>query len=258
MHQVEIYQERRVNPGKPDMVLLHGWGMTGQAWSDFADALAAHFSLTIIDLPGLGRSQDFPQPYTMKAVIAALAGIVPQEAIWLGWSMGGQIAIAFADAYPNRVQKLVTIASNPCFVQGEDWLCAMDEETHQAFEASLEQNQKKTLSRFIMLQTQGAELGRETLKFLKGLLADTDHTAAVESLALLREDMRPALQGLNIPVLQLFGEKDLLVPQSAAEKCQLLSKGPVHIYAGAGHLPFFSHKDKVVADILAFVQESQH
>ena len=250
---MSLYCEYRENPGKPELVLLHGWGMSSDVWGEFADHLAKSFSLTLIDLPGLGRSTDSPNPYTTEAVIQSLLPIVPEKASWLGWSMGGQIAISFAASYPEKIEKLITVASNPCFVQRADWNCAMEEGTHQQFEQSLAVNIPKTLTRFAMLQTQGADLGRETLKMLKMILAGVQHQAPVESLGLLREDVRQELSGLNIPVLQLFGEKDLLVPQAAAAECAMLTGKPSIIYSGAGHLPFFSHMGDVLDDVTAFL-----
>ena len=250
---MSLYFEYRENPGKPELVLLHGWGMGSDVWGEFADHLAKSFSLTLIDLPGLGRSTDFPSPYTTEAVIQSLLPIVPEKASWLGWSMGGQIAISFGARYPEKIEKLITVASNPCFVQRADWSCAMEEVTHQQFEQSLTVNIPKTLTRFAMLQTQGADLGRETLKMLKTLLAGIQHQAPVESLGLLREDVRYALSGLKVPVLQLFGEKDLLVPQAAAAQCAKLTGKSSIIYSGAGHLPFFSHMDEVLDDVTAFL-----
>ncbi|WP_292959338.1 hypothetical protein, partial [Neptuniibacter sp. UBA6509] len=135
------------------------------------------------------------------------------------------------------------------------WSCAVEESVHQQFEASLDANIVKTLQRFIMLQTQGAELGRETLKFLKAILKELDHAAPIESLGLLRGDARASLSQLTMPVFQLFGEKDNLVPLEAAEACQQLSKGGVKVYSGAGHLPFYSHQTEVIADVVSFLQE---
>ncbi|WP_286239800.1 alpha/beta fold hydrolase [Neptuniibacter halophilus] len=252
---MSLYHERRENPGKPELVLLHGWGMNSQVWGDFADCLASAFSLTLIDLPGLGRSYDFPQPYTCEAVLSLLAEVAPEQASWLGWSMGGQLALAFAERYPQRVEKLVTIASNPCFVQRPDWSCAMPEATHAEFEAGLEANLSKTLNRFVMLQTQGAEAGRETLKFLKQLLRETEPSAPIESLGLLRDDLRPLLGRLKHPILQVFGDQDLLVPVAAAEACEALSGQPVIVYPGAGHLPFYSHREQLCADLTGFLRE---
>ena len=249
---MSLWSERRDNPGKPELVMLHSWGMSSAVWGAFADALSEHFSLILIDLPGLGNSKDFPEPYTTDAVVELLRVNTPDQAIWLGWSMGGQIATAFSDRYPEKVSKLITIASNPCFVERDDWLSAMAEETHAQFEQSLEANAAKTLIRFCMLQTQGAEKGKDTLKMLKALLADTDHAAPNESLSPLREDVRPRLARIEQPLLQLFGEKDLLVPAEAAVACEQITGQKTHTYSGAGHLPFISHQQEVLDDILAF------
>ena len=253
---MSLYIERVENVGKPELVLLHGWGMSSQVWGAFAEALSSSFSLTLIDLPGLGRSTSFPVPYTADAVVEMLRDQTPERAAWLGWSMGGQIAIGFASKYPGRVTCLMTLASNPCFVQRSDWPYGMDEETHQQFEQSLEANVSKTLQRFIMLQTQGAEAGRDTLKSLKLILKNLDHAAPRESLQLLRDDLRHQLANLTMPVMQLFGEKDLIVPCAVAEACAVLSGGTIKVYEGAGHLPFYSHQSEVVKDVVEFVQGS--
>ncbi|WP_067867687.1 pimeloyl-ACP methyl ester esterase BioH [Neptuniibacter marinus] len=253
---MSLYVERYENNGKPELVLLHGWGMDSQVWGAFAEQLSSSFSLTLIDLPGLGRSTAFPEPYTADAVVELLGEHAPKAAAWLGWSMGGQLAIEFAARYPERVTCLITVASSPCFVQRSDWSCAMDEETHGQFEQALEVNVSKTLQRFIMLQTQGAEAGRDTLKSLKLILKNLDHTGARESLQLLRDDVRDQLSNLSMPIMQLFGEKDLLVPSEAAQACERLSKGLIKVYEGAGHLPFYSHQAEVAADVTQFVQES--
>ena len=249
---MSLWHEYRENTGKPELVLLHGWGMNSAVWGSFADALSEYFSITLIDLPGLGKSKEFPEPYTTDAVVDLLPEITPEKAIWLGWSMGGQIATAFAARFPERVSKLITVASNPCFVEREDWISAMPEDIHSQFEQSLDSNPDKTLIRFSMLQTQGAEKGKDILKMLKALLADTDHAAPNESLSPLREDVREQLASLSIPVLQLFGEKDLLVPASAAVGCEKLTGQKTITYTGAGHLPFISHQTEVLDDILAF------
>lgn len=253
---MSLYVERIENPGKLEVVLVHGWGMNSTIWQGVAEKLSGDFSLTMIDLPGLGRSESFPQPYTSDAVVELLALHAPERAIWLGWSMGGQLAIQYAGRFPERVSKLITVASSPCFVQKEDWSSAMDEITHTAFEASLECDVSKTLSRFAMLQTQGAESARETLKLLKAALKVAEPSAPVASLGLLREDVRPLLKALSIPVLQVFGEKDLLVPVEAAVSCEALTGSHSLVYSGAGHLPFISHEAQFVNDVTQFIQES--
>lgn len=252
---MSLYVKHVGHPQNPELVLLHGWGMSSDIWLELAERLTEHFHLTLVDLPGLGRSQNVPEPYTSTAVVELLAEVVPASAAWLGWSMGGQIATAFAQRFPERVQKLVLVASNPCFVARDDWSAAMAENTHQAFEDGLAIAEAKTLTRFLMLQTQGGAEAKPILKKLKMLQAENQHTAALQSLSILREDMRAALAGLSCPVLQLFGEKDNLVPVAAAEACAALTGQSVKIYPEAGHLPFISHQAEFLQDLMAFLSK---
>lgn len=252
----EPYFEQHGDSAKPALVLLHGWGMNAEVWREHLPALSEHFHLTLIDLPGLGRSPADPEQYSSAAVIEQLLSVAPPRAIWLGWSLGGQLALALAASHPERVQALVMVASNPCFVQRDDWACAMAQETYQGFAGALAVSAEKTLTRFIMLQTQGAEAGRDTLKQLKQVLKVTPEPAALEaSLRLLERDERAALANIRVPVLMQLGDKDLLVPVNVAEGCRALNPAlTVQVYEGAGHLPFCSHPQQWLNDLCRFAE----
>ncbi|MGB0468300.1 MAG: alpha/beta fold hydrolase [Pontibacterium sp.] len=253
---MNVYKEQRGNPDKPALVLLHGWGMNSCVWNSVLPLLEAHFYLTLIDLPGLGQSVSCPEPYNSQTVVDTLLEAAPERAAWLGWSLGGQLAIRAAALAPERVDKLITVASSPCFVQRENWPCAMAAETYQSFAGALIENPDKTLTRFAMLQTQGAEAGRPVLKQLKSLLKESSPpTALPESLGLLEDDERALLAQVKQPVWMSFGEKDLLVPGAAAQACQLINAAVyTRIYTGAGHLPFLSHAEQWVSDLRYFME----
>jgi len=254
---VKLHYEQYGNPQHPALVLLHGWGMNSQVWQSLIEPLSQHYHLTLIDLPGLGASQAYPEPYTTEAVIESLLENAPQKASWIGWSLGGQLALALAAQAPERVEKVVTLASNPCFVQRDGWTEAMSGETYQGFAEALEVNATKTLSRFIMLQVQGAEEARPSLKQLKAVLAAQQEpaTALAQSLALLQQDERLSLAQLPQPLLMLFGAEDQLVPATAADACKAIRpETEVRVYAGAGHVPFLSHPDVLLADLFDFLQ----
>ncbi|MDI3322788.1 pimeloyl-ACP methyl ester esterase BioH [Pontibacterium granulatum] len=250
---IQLYTEQHGNPANPALVMLHGWGMNSSIWLNVLPALEEHFSITLIDLPGLGQSPALDR-LTFDAAVDALLAAAPKRAHWLGWSLGGQLAVAAAAKAPGRVSALVMVASNPCFVARDDWVSAMDTETYQGFKGSLADNPAKTLTRFIMLQTQGAEAGRDSLKMLKQLLKEDRPSALAPALTLLETDARDALVELEIPVLLQFGEKDLLVPVSAVEGCAALNaEAKTAVYEGAGHLPFISHTSRWCDDVIAFL-----
>lgn len=253
---IQLYTEQRGNPEKPTLVMLHGWGMNSSIWQSVLPTLEEHFSITLIDLPGLGQSPAL-ENFTFDAAVDALLAAAPERAYWLGWSLGGQLAVAAAAKAPGRVSALVMVGSNPCFVARDDWACAMDTETYQGFKGALAENPAKTLTRFIMLQTQGAEEGRETLKLLKQLVKEDRPSALVPALALLEADARNALTELKIPVLLQLGEKDLLVPVNALKGCvELNAAAKTAVYEGAGHLPFISHTERWCDEVIEFLSEA--
>ena len=91
-----------VGSGQPSLLLLHGWGLNGAIWDGVRDALAAHFTLHIVDLPGHGLSRDVPLT-TIDAAADLLAAALPNPSHVMGWSIGGQFALTLAKRHPTLV-----------------------------------------------------------------------------------------------------------------------------------------------------------
>lgn len=88
----------------PDLVLMHGWSMHSAVWHDLATSLAEKFTLHLVDLPGHGQSDWQQGDLDLENIIENLAEQVPEQAFYMGWSLGGLISIAFAKQYPLRVK----------------------------------------------------------------------------------------------------------------------------------------------------------
>lgn len=250
-----LHSETRGQPTKPALVLLHGWGMSADVWHTWLPQLEVHYHITLIDLPGLGRSVLEPEQVNFTHLTALLAQAIPDNALLLGWSLGGQVAVELAACYPEKARALVLVASNPCFVQREDWPCAMSANVYDMFVSALRKTPEKILQRFIALQVQGAEQSKATLKQLKTVVTASSPSALLETLLLLQEDSRPALASVTCPVLSVLGEADALVPEAlqAHWQAQFPSHTVVKI-AGAGHVPFISHPDPLTEFLNRFVE----
>ena len=105
--------------GDTHLVLIHGWAMHGGVFEPLVDALEHRCTLHVVDLPGHGRSRESALPLEPAACARAIAEATP-PAIWLGWSMGGLIALTGALEQAASVRALAMLSSSPCFVRGPD------------------------------------------------------------------------------------------------------------------------------------------
>lgn len=241
----------------PDLVMLHGWGLHGGLFRPVIEPLAKRFRLHLVDLPGHGRSSMVDGAYTLSAIAEVIAKQLPQNAHWLGWSLGGRVALQAA-ADGAAINKLILVGNNPCFIQKEGWPHAMPEGELIQFADSLKKDYKQTLLRFIAVQSRCSERGREELRELRSELFDhgePDPMALAGGLEILRSaDLRSLLPGIKQPTLILHGDRDTLAPLPAAEfSAAQLPQCELKIIQGAGHAPFISHPDQFIAALEEFI-----
>jgi 2-succinyl-6-hydroxy-2,4-cyclohexadiene-1-carboxylate synthase len=110
----------RGRPDLPPALLLHGFTGSAEAWGEaILGGLDAHARILAMDLPGHGASPAPPGSggWGMEEVLTALletldrAGVA--QADWIGYSMGGRIALGAAVLHPERVRRLVLESARP-------------------------------------------------------------------------------------------------------------------------------------------------
>lgn len=240
----------------PDIVLLHGWGLAAAVWEDTAQALAQHFRVTLIDLPGYGQSP-VTDDYSLPALARQVAQVAPSPALWVGWSLGGMVAMQLAIQQPHAVCALVLAASTARFVQGADWPHAVEAHVLDTFALDLALNYRRTVQRFLALQARGSERGLAVIRRLSARLPAHGEPAVVAlqaGLGILRNaDLRAQLKDINCPTLLIAGEHDTLIPLDAAKALVVMfQQGRLHTMQGAGHALFLSHAQEFVQLICEF------
>ncbi len=242
----------------PDLVLLHGWGLHGGIFRSVVPLLTPRYRLHLVDLPGHGRSALPAEGYTLNNVARSVAAAVPPEATWLGWSLGGRIALAAA-AQGASIARLILVGANPCFTQRAGWPHGMPEAEFEQFAASVRDNWEQTLQRFLAIQARGSERAREELRALRQDLfahGQPQPAALAGGLTILRDaDLRSVLSTIKQPTLVLHGARDTLAPLPAAEyTASHLPRGQLCVIDNAGHAPFLSHPDAFLAALEAFLR----
>ena len=243
-----------------DIVLLHGWGFNSAVWHKVADELAENFRVTLIDLPGFGRSVDEKIAYDINALVDLLVKVIPQNSILLGWSMGGLIAQAIALKYPLYLNKLILLSSNAQFMVSESWPNAMKASVLEGFIEDLVGNFKKTLQVFLMLQAQGGDNARDVIRELKAKLfafGDPDEDALRGGLLLLKNtSFVSQLENFKLPVYLMYGRLDTMVPLVAAKTmAEKISQSKLHVFESSAHAPFISHHDEFMKVLKGYILE---
>ncbi|MGN6376823.1 MAG: alpha/beta fold hydrolase [Sphingomonas sp.] len=101
----------RVGGTGPAVLLIHGYGDTGDMWIPLATALMRDHRVIVPDLRGFGLSAVATDGFTKKNQAEDMAGVLDQLGVTqtdvVGHDIGNMVAFAFAEAHPNRTTRLV-------------------------------------------------------------------------------------------------------------------------------------------------------
>ncbi len=243
----------------PNLVLLHGWGTHGGIFELIAPELSQHFTVTLVDLPGFGRSPLPNDEYTLELLTEQVKSIFPDKAHLLGWSLGGLVATHLASQIPERVESLITVGSSPQFLESNDWPFAMKTSVMENFVSLLIEDYETTLIRFLLIQTLGSPSQKQDIALLKDtvfLHGKPAPRALKGGLEILQDNnLRTSLANLKIPLLRVYGRLDSLVPYKAIQEIDKIHpESETHTFDKASHAPFISHPKEFNQRVLAFLQ----
>lgn len=97
------------------IVLLHGFLENSSMWESFIPEFSKKYRIICIDLLGHGATEPMGYVHSMEdnadAVHAVLSELKIRKAAFVGHSMGGYVALAFAELYPDAVKGIVLLNS---------------------------------------------------------------------------------------------------------------------------------------------------
>lgn len=240
-------------------VFVHGWAMNSAVWDDCIAALPDWIDTIVVDLPGHGSMADVPAD-SLDDYVRALISLVHQPVIWVGWSLGGLVVLRLAELYPQRVAAALLVATNPCFVRQHDWQCAVDREVFNQFASDLNENQQKTIRRFLALQVKGLPEAISAVRQLQKSIqtrGQASTKALVSGLRILLEtDLRQNISLIECSLHWLLGARDSLVPAMLAQVLKDdLAQSDVVLHPQASHAPFISHQHEFINQLLGMAEK---
>lgn len=247
--------------GAIPLVMIHGWAMHGGVFAPLVEALQEHCTMYLVDLPGHGYSRDSDLPLQPDLCAHAIAQATPPAA-WLGWSMGGLVALSAARNLPEQVRGLAMLCATPRFTSAADWPHGRDPALVHQLAHDLETDYHATLERFLALEVMGSPDPRGDLRRLRAEV----FSRGEPNLRVLQEGIRILDQTdlrTHLPMLKAgkswwaAGRLDRLVHPDAMQWSAAASDGEFHVVAHAGHAPFLSHADAVAQTLLPWLEANR-
>lgn len=254
--------------GQP-IVFSHGWPLNADAWDDQMLFLASHgYRCIAHDRRGHGRSSQTWNGNDMDTYADDLAKLVKElnlkDVIHIGHSTGGGEVVRYIGRHGNKnVAKAVLIGAVPPLMlktannPGGLPMEAFDKIRNGVL-TDRSQFFKELSLPFYGANRKGANVSQGLLDsfWLQGLIAGFKPIYDCVK-AFSETDFTEDLKKIDVPTLILHGDDDQIVPigDSAILSSKLIKKAELKVYPGAPHGMCSTLKDKVNADLLAFIRK---
>lgn len=263
---VRIYYED-FGEGRP-VILIHGWPSTHLMW-EYQSAELADAGLRVIayDRRGFGLSSVPYHAYDYDSLSSDLHELIEQlnlkEVTLVGFSMGGGEVVRYLSRYGDkRIAKIVLVgAVPPCLGQKEDNPAGVPRDVFEGMLKGLKQDRAGFLTEFgknfFGVGEPGINVSDAYLQHFRTLSTLSSPHATTECVnSFAFTDFRPDLKAIKVPTMIIHGDNDKIVPFeiSGALMAKALPEAKVEVYAGGGHGIFYTHKEQLNADLLAFIR----
>ncbi len=182
---------------------------------------------------------------------------LPNRALWIGWSLGGQLAMEMARRHPADVAGVVTLGSAPSFVVRSGFPEAVSQARMQAFRRSLQADPVRQWRRFLRMQILGDVDAQGALRELMPIL-DAGPRASPAALSTALQwlegmDGRDFWCRCPLPRMHLVGDRDGICCWRGAGLVNGPDDARPMLMSGMAHWPGGVHRRHLRALIDRFV-----
>lgn len=251
-----------------NVVLIHGWPLSGQSWEKQVGPLVdAGFRVTVYDRRGFGQSEKPDSGFDYDTLADDLAQVLEEgnlrDVTLVGFSMGGGEVARYISRYgEDRLHSVVFAAAIPPFMMktADNPEGPLTREAADEMEAGLKASRDDFFPEFARnFFSVGGELkvSTEDLQKAIALCHQSDQTAALGCMkAFGTTDFREDLKKITVPTLVLHGDADDIVPFDGSGKRthQMVSSAELTILSKAPHGCNVSHADEFNRALLEFLK----
>lgn len=222
-----------------NLVFLHGFPVDSRMWEAQTVEFAGRFRVIAPDLRGFGQSHAV-DPFTIESQADDIHGLLDQSGalpcVLVGLSMGGYIALAYAQKYPSNLRGLVLVDTKAAGDTAEQ-----KEGRQKMITLVREQGAKAVAEQMLpkMLADETPRRRPAVAHFLRAMMEACPPKTIENALAAMRDrpDRTPILPSISVPTLIVVGDGDAITPVSVAQSMQRqIPRAQLAVIKGAGHM----------------------
>jgi 2-succinyl-6-hydroxy-2,4-cyclohexadiene-1-carboxylate synthase len=224
-----------------NVVFLHGFSGTRHAWDETIAQLPPEtYTALALDLPGHGEDVDAPRPISFDGCVASVLARAPERFVLVGYSMGGRIALHVALAGSQRIERLVLVSATAGIEDPLERARRREDDLRLATEI-----ESRPIGVFVERWREQPMFAADPPEVGARARADQLRNRPDGVAAALRGigtgEMLPLwdrLDGLNIPVTVIAGERDVKFCKLAKRMAAMLPKADLRVVPGGHGLPY--------------------
>ena len=265
---LKLHYQEWGDPKAPAIVMLHGFGVSGHMFDEFAERLSNRFRLIALDQRGHGDSDwaedgNYSREEFVEDLEAVRQALGIKTFVLVGHSMGGLNAVSYTAKYPERVRALVLVDVGPeaakegvdniiRFTRGPDEL-----EFEEFVQLAHQFNPRRTIENIrerMRHRLKPMGNGKWTWKFDKRF-RDPNSGIRVGS-ELSNDETWQLFRSISVPTLLVRGaESDVLTQEVAERTAREMRRARLVVIRGAGHSVPGDNPDDFSAAVETFLED---
>ncbi len=232
------------------LILIHGFCESKALWKYCEKELSLHYRVIAPDLPGFGESRlietGISMDYFATQVKELLDDLKIDQCILVGHSLGGYVALAFAEKYENRLRGF-GLFNSTAFADSEE-----RKESRNKTIAFIEKHGVRLFGEsFVgpLFSLRNRELLKTEIQELIQVASTSSEIGVIETTKAMRDrpDRTGLLKNVSVPVLFVIGKRDGTIPlEKSLEQCHLPKHSIVHFLQDCGHMGMIENKPETI------------
>lgn len=238
------------------LVLLHGFLESSTMWQGLTKDFADTHQVVSVDLPGHGKTETIENSHSMELMATMVHSLIESlnlnKVMLLGHSMGGYVALAFVELFPEKVSHLVLLNSTAAADSPERIV-----NRNRALE--LIKNEKRGFIAAAIPQLFCDKSRSRFAKDIEALIREAKEFPGEGIAANIRgmrdrKDRTHVLKAFDGPKILICGEEDPVIPLEHSKSLAIASDTPIEILSGS-HMSWLENPPEIVK-IVHFIEKN--